>query len=314
MKKFVALLLCCLVTLCCTPFAVASAQPSGFLSLEDSAEVEAKIQTLYDERMEAQFAGDEESVEAITKELASYGVEEVTYSEIQDLLDLPSTRYVIDYENYRYERYSLDTEYNGNIWTYMVINLTPKNELCALWQTSSKKSFLPVSVQIGNFTFWEIVSRFIGSVDRYNIIETVYDALSLIFEDLIPTMTVKNLSIEYQWNLAETCSFVYLASNTVPGIYTLVGRYNKVDGEIGYTYYGADFDEATGTPIPTLSSHFYPVHLSADNFASGYYALRYWLEGNGIFEQRTTAINISGIDGSTFSVDLLNPMLPGGVS
>lgn len=42
MKKFVALLLCCLTALGCTPFAMASAQPSDYLSSENSAEGDVK--------------------------------------------------------------------------------------------------------------------------------------------------------------------------------------------------------------------------------------------------------------------------------
>ena len=312
MKKALAILLVCLVMAMCSFSLLVNASDENIMTYAEAVEHDKTINTLFDERTEAELMGDKEKAEEITEILHGYGVDEVSYAEICIKLNIPLSRAIIEeYDSYRYEQYSTDFKIDGHYYTYMVITITPKTAECNLIKQGAYFDQYVDPLEAFHTSFISTLINLAGEVPYYGKVVTLADVLGNWFDNYDPNPVVDNVSAAYTWNIAETCSFTFMASESVSGVYVPTGLFNKVSGWISGTIHTLDYDSDSGTIIPGGQQYSYTVEYNAPHFGYGSTAIEYHKETGGIMEERLQSIEIFGLNGESITtVNLLNPQSP----
>lgn len=312
MKKLIAIVMACLLIMVFSSALVVSASTEQVLTYEE-ADAKAKLITeLYSERDDAELAGDFTKSAQITEKLASLGVEQMTYTEMCEMLNLPMPMYVVEYDNIRYEQYSDDVYIGGEIYTYMVVNITPKTEKCNLIIKNIEAIRFTRYMESVHDTVIDAIGVGLGEIPVLGEAITILDYLQSAHVNFNPESEVGNVQAVYLWNLVESCSFTFVASETVNGLYIPTGRYNKVKGSIGGLVSLLDYDEELGETIPDMMSETYNIEeYRAKNFGNPVIALHYHLETLGVYEERLEKVEVKGLkDELIKTVDLLCPDSP----
>ena len=270
------------------------------------------IEKLNDERMQAILSGDSEKADNITNELKKYGVVQMTYGEMCGLFNVPVPMYEIEYDNYIYERFSDDFKWEGKVYSVMVINITPTNSTSKLWVGGSFTAKRVNKIAAGALAVLDVASFFIGQVKELKKVVTAYDFLQMI-KDAVSrfdsTTMVENVEAAYMWSFAESCSFHYVPSAIGTTGWSLIGRFNKINGTISTSVLGLDYDSDTGEGIGSIDTYNYSVNIQADGFYNEAKTALNFYNGMGTTDNRTEYINIKGVDGSVIhKVKFLNPL------
>ena len=298
MKKVIALLLTAL--LCCSMFMTIPAFASEEMPSDtEIAEKEAKISALYDERLDAQVAGDTERFQEITIELEELGVERITKEEAYKIFNLPTPRYVIDKGDELYEKYSLDRRIDGKYYTYMTIIITPKVPTHYLVHTGSFSQTMVEPKRATEAEFINLAFSILGNLPYMQPVSwgmTLYDLAQLFIENVDPAATVSNIGASYTWNITEVTANYFMASETVPNMYIPIGMSNQVKGWIGGTILSWSFDSETGGIAPEGMQYSYELDYSPSYFPNGGSAIEQYIKEQELFEERMKSIEVRGVD------------------
>lgn len=290
---------------------------SGERVVTEQSQKSLIIERLNAERTQAMLLGDSKRVKEITNELRNYGVVQMTYSEMCGLFNEPVPLYESQTDNYLYERYSDDFKWEGKVYTVMVIFITPTSSECNLCVRGSFSERRVNKMGAGALVALDIASVVLGNVKKLEKIATLYDILKILqnipsyFED---TTVVNNVEAAYLWSLAETCSFHYIPSTIGTSGWTLIGRFNRINGVISTNILGMDYDSASGDAVGTIDTYNYSVNIQAEGFYNDMDTVLDYYNGLGTKDNMTRYLEIKGVDGSAVhKVNFLNPPFPMGV-
>ena len=311
-KRLVCLILTCIM-ICgsCICVSAESISPNYECEETEISARRSRIDNLYDERTQALLTGDTEKVEQITNELKAHGVVQMTYSEMCDLIDVPMPRYEIEYDNYIYERFSDDFKWDDTVYTVMVINITPKNTDCNLCVRGSftEKEINPMIA--GAQSLLEVASFATGKVKILGEVVSMLDLLQSIGSNFDSTTVIEDVEAVYAWSFAESCSFHYIPSTIGTSGYSLIGRYNKVNGVISTSILSMDYDSSNGEALGTIDTYNYSVNIQAEDFHDEIDTVLNFYNGSLSETNYTEYIDIRGVDGEVVHrVNFLNPLYP----
>ena len=201
----------------------------------------SNIDAIIDERQDAVLRNDQKRYAELTEMLRSYGVEEVTPSEIAVLTgdDAPMLAASETRGGITYETYNTTYTYSGTTYSIRRILATPVpgySSDTVLYKTgdidiknsrtakADAMAVLGIAVEAG-----------IGlASDKIGIAQTVYSFFKDVSDQLKKTSEITNIKASYTWNTAMACSFVYVLNETNQ-LYELRGRYHKASASIGVT-------------------------------------------------------------------------------
>ena len=298
MKKVIALLLTALLG-CCMFMTIPVFASEEMPSEAEIAEREEKISALYDERLDAQLAGDKERFQEITEEMRTYGVEKITKEEVYKIYNLPTPRYVIDKGDELYEQFSLERRVNGKYYTYMTIIRTPLVPTHPLVHTGSASQMLEEPKKVTEAEFLDLSFSIVGNLPHMQPISwgmTLYDLIELLSKDVGAAAVVNNVGATYTWNITEVTAEYFIPSATVPNMYRPIGMSNQVKGWIGGTVLSWTFDSETGGIAPGGMQYSYELDYSPTSFPNGGNAIEHYVETYGMFEERMKSIEVRGVN------------------
>lgn len=287
---------------------------SGERVVTEQSQKSLIIERLNAERTQAMLLGDSKRVKEITNELRNYGVVQMTYSEMCGLFNEPVPLYESQTDNYLYERYSDDFKWEGKVYTVMVIFITPTSSECNLCVRGSFSERRVNKMGAGALTALDIASCVLGNVKWLNIAISLYDIVKSGINNFDSTTVVNNVEATYLWSLAETCSFHYIPSTIGTSGWTLIGRFNRINGVISTNILGMDYDSASGDAVGTIDTYNYSVNIQAEGFYNDMDTVLDYYNGLGTKDNMTRYLEIKGVDGSAVhKVNFLNPPFPMGV-
>ena len=270
------------------------------------------IDKLYDMRLIAMLEGNTAKFNEITNELKIFGIEQISYSELCETLNVPIPKYVIEYENYLYERYSEDFKWDGKPYTYMVINITPTNANCNL---SVRGSFSEhnynTATAIGTIVL-DVASSVIGEVNKIGTVLSLFDIAKNAYDNFSTSTLVSDVNAVYTWSFAEMSSFHYMPSAIGTSGFTMIGRSNKINGVISTSILDLKYPNGSGDATGTIDTYNYNISVTANNFDDGYATAVSKVSGEAMFvENLTEYLDIKGVKGETVHrVNFLNPLYP----
>ena len=299
MKKIVALVLSALLVGCMVTSMQVFASEEELYN-EAVTEKEQKISALYDERLDAQIAGDEKRFKEISKELESYGVERLSYEEVCGLLNIPTPRFVIDRGDDLYERFSEDVRINGHTYTYMVIIITPTAPTHVQVHSSSMSQMLTTPKRLTEANLMDLTFSVVGNVwNPAGWVMTLADLIKMMFGEIDTSTIVNNVSATYTWNIVETTANFFMASETVQNMYIPIGMTNKANGWISGTIHTWETDSETGGLIPGGLQYQYTMDYKSPTFLGASIAMRQYVNTGNRYEDRLKEVVLKGVDGET---------------
>lgn len=336
MKKRLLCMLTALALTCSfatTAFAASSPSDSDFMIVEDdmlsltpattSSNTEiitvSEIQELVDQRTSAILNKDQETYDKITEKLRTYGVNEISYDDLPALLgedSLPSPLSTPDEtatsKNSVFEYYYTTYTYSGTTYDIMRVLASPNMNTSGdtilyksntLTLHNSKSATL-----IGTDLLGIGITSLIGLSKGGSIALTLYDVVDTVSSGLSTSSRVSSVTANYQWSLAEDCSWIYVSARGA-GNYQIAGRYHK--GSMGVL---------VGVPklvVNNMNSTAYidsvnrQVTAVPKNYDSTYQAVKSFVSGKGVYESSITSLPVDGLEGQTVtSARLSNPAHP----
>lgn len=279
----------------------------------------SEIQSLLDERTSAIINKDQETYDEITKTLRDYGVKEISYEKLPSLLgedSIPSTMSTLDHtsttKNSVFEYYYTTYKYNGTTYDIMRVLASPNMKTSGdtiLYHSNvltlhNAKSATLIAMDVLGIG----IKSLIGKSEGAAILLTLLDVVDTIHSGLSTFSKVSNVTANYQWNLAEDCSWIYVSKKGQEN-YKISGRYHK-----------ASMGVLVGVPklvVNNMDSTAYiqsinrQVKAKPINYDSTYQAVRAFASGAGVYESSITALPVTGIEGKTVtSARLSNPSHP----
>ena len=230
-----------------TIIGLTAASPIVTASAEAAAAREAKIWQAIDERNQyigdllteqsnAYLRGDTATAENIENTLTNLGVKHLTNEEIIEFNKQLSTTsvlnddydgYYVETDTYTYHQYIVDSGMYSAEFTI----IAPKSLESNLVKSGliAEKHYDSI---IAGINVLEILGKsFLGSkFERLDLAFTAIDIFSGLFSDLQPSMTIENVSMQYEWMIAETVCFLSWPRST--GAFDLQCASNYVSFDI----------------------------------------------------------------------------------
>lgn len=274
----------------------------------------SEIQDLLDERTSALLNDDHNSYDEITQTLRNYGVKEIAYEDLPTLLgedSLPSTFSSPDdtsvTDNSVFEYYYTTYRYGGTTYDIMRILASPNMDTVGdtiLYHSDVETLHNSKSATLIGLDLLGIgVTSLIGISKGGAIALTLYDVIDTVSSGLNTSSRVSSVTANYQWNLAEDCSWIYVSEKD-KGNYQIAGRYHK--GSMGVL---------VGIPklvVNNMNSTAYidsvnrQVTAVPKNYDSTYQAVQSYVNGSGVYESSITSLPVDGLEGQTVTRAYLN--------
>lgn len=203
----------------------------------------SEINVINDERMEAVVQGDEQRYAELTELLHSYGVQEVTPSEVAELTgeDVSMQQSSETRNGITYETYNTTYRHSGNGKTYEILRIlaTPDPDYSrdtVLYKSGDITIQNSKTAKANAMTVIGAAASASASLanDKIGIAQTVYGFFKDVNSGLSSTSEITNIKASYTWNTALACSFIYVRENP-NAAYNLRGLYHKATASIGVT-------------------------------------------------------------------------------
>lgn len=198
---------------------------------------------------------------------------------------------------------------NGIDYTFRVINVTPKNQKCNLYKSGGIALTNKNKLIAATTSFLSSAAGIIyGNVPYLGLGISIFEAISDINSSIQTTSVISDMRTVYSWNVTEMCSYIYLALNT--GAYLLIGHYNMGNYYIGTITNTLKFEN--DLPVSDGIFNEFRGEFRAEDYASGYTALKDYVKGEAFTYNVMSSFSIYGIEGQKVAtIKLLNPYTPG---
>lgn len=290
---------------------------ANVFALEDSFERAIRrdeaIAELFSLRQRAVLDEDTEEVNKIESELKEIGVTEVTYDQLKDITNLSmplGEQAVTSSQDTKLFSYSNDVKYNGEWYTYLVVQATPQtsNSKLAVAGTLSVSRNTPMVAGVTSI-LETLATSIIGGINTFTNIAVFLYELFYSAGNFDRTTVVESISATYTWLALETCYFTYMPSDTIGGYYIPIGFCNHVDYDVAITIPTIVMEE--GSPEPEISVQQFEGTYNAPYTARGGTVLKKHIDNGGYYVERLESFEILGIDQQHLTtVGLLNPDYP----
>ena len=278
------------------------------------------IQKLLDERTSALLNHDQQAYNEITNTLRAYGVNEIAFEDIDTLLGdnfepvtYGAPNQTSTTKNSVFEYYYTTYTYGGVTYDVMRILASPNMNTVGdtvLYHSGSMTLYNSKPSTLIGMNLLKIgITSLIGTSNGGSVLVTLYDAVDAVHSGLSSSAKVSNVQANYQWNLAEDCSWIYVSKKGESN-YKLSGRYHK--GSMGVL---------VGVPKLVVNGMNSTAYINSvnrqltavpKNYDSTYYAVRTFASGKvGVYESYISSLPVVGLEGKTVATAVLsNPFYP----
>lgn len=253
----------------------------------------------------------------LTLELRSSGVEELSLNYVVALTGSvpginnysPQSNVIRSNSTITYEKIDSIFYTGGKSYKIMRITATPKGQEGLLYRSGTTTIQNSKSTTAKAMGFIKIgVSSIAGFAnDTIGIAQTVYSALKDSVSVLTAESTIKNIKVSYTWNVAETCSFIYIFDNNL-GSYRLGARYHKVSCGVGASIPTLIINGSNAAAVVkqwSKTGYTTPINYDSTKKAVEYY------NKSATYTSSVTKISISGLEGKIIQAfQMSNPQTP----
>lgn len=221
MKRIISFLLSFVFMLLMMPSSAYAQQISSeVISFDDNLELQSYIDSLYVKRNELalDFDRNKEQIDQIDQELASLGVEEISYAELANKLgSTVSPQYTVNqpdsYTTWTSRRYSYN--YQGNLYEIQVITGVPNSTSSKLSRIAEFHSNPSYGITVGSINALKVVAGSVignlGNVGQgLGVAITLYDAAKAYVSGLQKTTVFEDVYATYKANISANMRYVFV--------------------------------------------------------------------------------------------------------
>lgn len=298
--------------------AVEAQSNSDDLYNKSSQELIENVDNLIEKRTEALLANDMATYRKIDKQLDSYGLTDISSSQIENLTgdkrlgqsvnsgrSANSTKTIsgIKFENIKYKQ-----KYKGKSYSIMRIVATPTGR-SRLYKTGVTTLKNTNSLGAAMMQFLSAKARAaVGRLSRtFSYVNSVYDVCKTFLPSLSKTSVVTDIQASYTWAAAKTCAFIYVYKPNL-GSYKLSARYHKASFSAGVSIPRITVKgKSAYTKIIQKS---YSGIATPSSYGSTETAIKYYLK-NAVYSGSVGTISVNGIQGKKVQdINIRNPQTP----
>lgn len=275
------------------------------------------INDLVDESAEALVQGDTNKYEELSQQLDDMGATEISLDEV---LRLTGENSVVANENspvaltaansVSFRKSNTTFSQYGKSYNIMQITAMPSGQSNGLlYNSNTTTQTYSKSAKAGALAAVSVTATAAAGElsKKVSIATTVYDIVQSVVNALKTTSEVSDVKATYVWNVAETCTFIYVFDNNL-GSYRLGARYNKATFAISTAIPSLKIKNLN--PVATIYTNKVNDAVSALHYGSIPKAVEYFNK-KSTYSGEVGTIKFSGLSNQVVKdVRLVYPMTP----